>query len=143
MTEACSSMSFITLHDPKSDANHSIFLRRNSGLGGVCVGKPAPHAEILVRANASLRGQNSCLNKEGDVFVRGPHLMTKYWGENKAFGNGGWFNTGDVGWMDNQGCLWLLGRQKDVIKSGGENVHCSEVNKLCKRHTGETSPQRL
>jgi acyl-activating enzyme 14 len=125
-------MSFITLHDPNLEANHSNALRRASALGGICVGKPAPHVEILVHPSnaAACMDQNSCLNKEGDVYIRGPHLMTKYWGENKAFGEGGWFNTGDVGWMDNEGCLWLLGRRKDVIKSGGENVHCYEVNEV-------------
>lgn len=142
MTEACSSMSFMTLHAPKLDKNGqhcgSNFPREEmnaSHLGGFCVGKPAPHVEIIVCGKSCTRGRSSCLQEEGDVLVRGPHMMEKYWGEvGHAFDDSGWFNTGDVGWMDHLGQLWLLGRRKDVIKSGGENVHCYEVEEILSRH---------
>lgn len=104
-------------------------------LGGVCVGKPAPHVELRIgqypvdaKENAIVK---SGLFREGHVLTRGPHVMEFYWGlptETAAvLSADGWLDTGDVGWMDGAGRLWLLGRSKDVIKSGGENVYASEV----------------
>lgn len=40
----------------------------------------------------------------------------------------GWLNTRDLGWIDEEGKLWLLGRSKDMIKSGGENFYPFEVS---------------
>lgn len=53
-----------------------------------------------------------------DVLLRGPHLT------------GGWFRTGDSGWIDKEGQLWLAGRLKDVIRSGSENVAASETERV-------------
>ncbi|KAH7435662.1 hypothetical protein KP509_06G074200 [Ceratopteris richardii] len=143
MTEACSSMSFITLHDPNlcKDGQHLSEFKpimrehHSSQLGGFCVGKAAPHLEIIVSANQDKACPRGCVNEEGDVLVRGPNMMEKYWGDvENAFDDYGWFSTGDVGWMDHMGQLWLLGRRKDVIKSGGENVHCYEIEEILSRH---------
>lgn len=138
MTEACSSMTFTTLYNPTLCENDLNFMKKElnaSYFGGFCVGKPAPHVEIIVSTNDGSKGARGCLLEEGDVLVRGPHMMEKYWGKvEHTFDNGGWFWTGDVGWMDHMGQLWLLGRRKDVIKSGGENVHCYEVEETLSRH---------
>lgn len=126
MTEACSSMSFVPIDEQDSTGQ----------LGGVCVGKPAPHVEVKIgqsdlddsKDNAIVKNP---LFREGHVLTRGPHVMEFYWGlptETAAvLSADGWLDTGDVGWMDGAGRLWLLGRFKDVIKSGGENVYASEV----------------
>ncbi|KAI5069127.1 hypothetical protein GOP47_0015428 [Adiantum capillus-veneris] len=139
MTEACSSMSFITLRDPASCKDEQTlafnYANRELHLGGFCVGRPAPHVEVIVSTNADANRVRGCLHEEGDVFVRGPNMMEKYWGEmGHAFDGCGWFRTGDVGWMDRMGQVWLLGRRKDVIKSGGESVHCYEVEEILSRH---------
>lgn len=67
----------------------------------------------------------------GEVLTRGPHLMSGYWGMPEATAAvltaEGWFRTGDLGRIDSHGVLWLVGRAKDMIKSGGENVFAPEV----------------
>ncbi|KAL2622726.1 hypothetical protein R1flu_002931 [Riccia fluitans] len=79
----------------------------------------------------------------GRVLTRGPHVMEGYWGRpektREALRTDGWLDTGDVGWIDEAGMLWLLGRQKDVIKSGGENVYASEVERLLVKHPAVSS----
>jgi acyl-CoA synthetase (AMP-forming)/AMP-acid ligase II len=67
-------------------------------------------------------------------------VMQKYWGHKEAtataFSENGWLNTGDAGWIDKEGRLWLLGRSKKMIKSGGENIYPSEVEKILLNHPG-------
>lgn len=149
MTEACSSLSFMVLHDPNWDKNRgyncnnllrSVFkgktgVNTSHHLGGSCVGKPAPHVEIITGKKYFVGSEGGFLHEEGNVLVRGPHMMEYYWGDTEnAFDQDGWFDTGDVGWIDDNGNLWLLGRKKDVIKSGGENVHSSEVENILSRY---------
>ena len=65
--------------------------------------------------------------------------MLRYWNESAAAAflpHGGWFRTGDLGHLTDQGCLWLVGRVKDVIKSGGENVAAAEVERVLQQHPG-------
>lgn len=94
--------------------------------GGVCVGKPAPHVEIKLSVEES--------SDAGRIFVRGPHTMLYYWGQTPSShsnpANEGWLDTGDLGRVDDQGNLWLVGRVKDRIKSGGENIYPQEVRML-------------
>jgi acyl-CoA synthetase (AMP-forming)/AMP-acid ligase II len=74
----------------------------------------------------------------GEVVTRGPHLMVRYWNDPRATraamdAAGTWFRTGDLGVLiDSQ--LWLVGRAKDVVKTGGENVACAEVERVLLRH---------
>lgn len=51
-------------------------------------------------------------------------------------GPSGWLRTGDLGCLDARGALWLVGRVKDVVKSGGENVLGAEVERALARHPG-------
>jgi acyl-CoA synthetase (AMP-forming)/AMP-acid ligase II len=61
-----------------------------------------------------------------------------YWGNAQAstaaLSPPGWLRTGDLGEIDTQGRLWLLGRRGEVVKSGGENVHSSEVERALLSH---------
>lgn len=83
-------------------------------------GKAAPHCEVRL--------------VEGEVQVRGPNVMRGYWNDPAAtaaaFDAGGWFRTGDLGRLDADGYLWIMGRSKDVIISGGENVYPAELENV-------------
>ncbi|KAL3523271.1 hypothetical protein ACH5RR_016105 [Cinchona calisaya] len=139
MTEACSSLTFMTLYDPtigsynqhpQMNIGESSNLIRQSG--GVCVGKPAPHVELQISSNGA--------SQAGKILMRGPHVMLGYWGQipSKASSPAdvGWFDTGDIGQIDDNGNLWLIGRNSGRIKSGGENVYPEEVEGVILQHPG-------
>lgn len=67
----------------------------------------------------------------GEVVIRGAPITSGYWSDpestSRAIDSSGWLRTGDLGWFDSRGYLMLCGRRKDMIKSGGENIHASEV----------------
>jgi acyl-CoA synthetase (AMP-forming)/AMP-acid ligase II len=70
----------------------------------------------------------------GEIVTRGPHVMLGYHGDPGATAAarlpGGWLRTGDVGRVDRTGCLWLLGRIKDTVRSGSENVNAAAVERV-------------
>ncbi|KAK6154827.1 hypothetical protein DH2020_009075 [Rehmannia glutinosa] len=136
MTEACSSLTFMTLHDPTQNNNHlrphDVQKSNLSNQGGICVGKPAPHVELKVSAEES--------STTGRILMRGPHVMLHYWGQSPSKHLNpvyeGWIDTGDIGQIDDRGNLWLIGRAKDRIKSGGENIYPEEVEAVLSQHPG-------
>lgn len=68
----------------------------------------------------------------GEIVYRGPHTMTEYLHDPDATGRvyaHGWFHSGDIGHVDDDGILWFGDRRKDLIKTGGENVASFEVEK--------------
>nr|ALJ06893.1 o-succinylbenzoate-CoA ligase [Rubia cordifolia] len=136
MTEACSSLTFMTLYDPTfgSHTQHPEMIKgRSSRLaqsGGVCVGKPAPHVEVKISHDGSSEG--------GKILTRGPHTMLGYWGHTPAEASRpedeGWFETGDVGAIDEKGNLWIRGCDSGRIKSGGENVYPEQAEAVLLQH---------
>jgi len=73
----------------------------------------------------------------GEVITRGHHLIKEYFKNpeaNKVAFRGGWFHTGDLGRFDEDGYLYLMGRVKDMIISGGYNVFASEVEDVLATH---------
>jgi acyl-CoA synthetase (AMP-forming)/AMP-acid ligase II len=66
----------------------------------------------------------------GEVCLRGPTITTGYWNRNADYHEvflDGWFRTGDLGYLDEDGFLYLVDRLKDMIIRGGENIYCVEV----------------
>jgi long-chain acyl-CoA synthetase len=73
----------------------------------------------------------------GEIVVRGPNVMSGYWrkpAETAAVLKEGEFWTGDLGYMDSAGYVFLVDRSKDMIVSGGENVYSTEVEDVLHRH---------
>ncbi|GAA4965835.1 fatty-acyl-CoA synthase [Nonomuraea thailandensis] len=95
-------------------------------------GIPMPYTEVrVVDANTN---QPLKPGEAGELVVRGPNVTPGYW-ENPeataaAFDEEGWFHSGDIGYLDEDGCLYIVDRLKDMIISGGENVYPAEVERV-------------
>ncbi len=73
----------------------------------------------------------------GEVVCRSATLLGSYWNNGPATieaMRGGWFHTGDIGYLDQEGYLFLVDRKKDMIISGGENIYCREVEEALLNH---------
>ena len=73
----------------------------------------------------------------GRVVAKGPNVMKEYWGKPEATAavlRDGWYDSGDLGYMDEHSNLFLVDRAKDMIISGGENVYCTEVEEALFKH---------
>ena len=73
----------------------------------------------------------------GELAARGPNIMKGYWNKPEQTAEvlvDGWYRSGDMGYMDDEGFVFLVDRAKDMIVSGGENVYCSEVEEALYKH---------
>ncbi|HUM70613.1 MAG TPA: long-chain-fatty-acid--CoA ligase [Chloroflexota bacterium] len=74
----------------------------------------------------------------GEITAKGPHVMRGYWNKPEETAHalrGGWMHTGDVGYLDEDGFIFIVDRLKDMIISGGENVYSTEVEHVIYQHT--------
>jgi long-chain acyl-CoA synthetase len=92
------------------------------------VGRAAPTIELRIVDDA---GADAPAGERGEIWIKGPTVMNRgYWNRpdaNAASFTDGWFHTGDIGYLDADGFLYLVDRAKDMIIRGGENVYCVEV----------------
>lgn len=99
------------------------------------VGRPIFHSEIrLVDPATGLDVPNG---ESGELFIRGPHVCLGYWRNPDATAlaiQNGWFHTGDSARRDADGFYTIVGRYKDMIKSGGENIYAAEVEAIFREH---------
>lgn len=72
----------------------------------------------------------------GEILIRGPHVTPKYIGRfnDKPTTINGWLHTGDVGYLDEQGYLYVVDRRRDLIISGGENIYPAEIENILLGH---------
>ena len=92
------------------------------------IGWAMPHVEFTI---LDPDGNQLPTGEEGEICMRGPTVMLGYWrnpdATEAALGHG-WLRSGDLGTMDEHGLIYLLGRSKELIKTGGENVYPAEVD---------------
>lgn len=93
-------------------------------------GRALMHLAIAIRDDD---GNDLPTGAEGEICLRGPKVTSGYWNDPDktaaAFFPGGWFRTGDVGYLDAEDFLFITDRKKDMIISGGENIASSEVER--------------
>lgn len=98
------------------------------------VGVPLMHVDLqIVRSNS----ETCLIDEPGELYVRGPHVCAGYWNrpeETVQTFVDGWLRTGDLATVDNDGCFRIVGRIKDVIISGGENIYPAEVESVLTAH---------
>ena len=141
----------------ENHTNPSMHHRQRQQMGD-CVGVPPSHVELrLLPTNDD--EQRSTDNRDiplsGVIATRGPHLFTGYWKRGSSDGTGtrngnnatsslyachipltpdGWFVTNDLGFQDTQGRYYFCGRVADVIRTGGETVLATEVERVLLRN---------
>lgn len=98
------------------------------------VGKPIFHSKMRLVGEA---GQDVPAGEPGELWIWGPHVCTGYWRNPDASREvlqDGWFHTGDIATRDDEGFFTIIGRAKDMIISGGENVYAAEVEAIFRQH---------
>jgi O-succinylbenzoate-CoA ligase len=99
------------------------------------IGKPLPDVEVKI---VDEDGKALPSLEVGEILARGPRIMTGYWRDEKktsqAITSDGWLRTGDMGWMDEEGYIYLAGRGDDMIIRGGENISPEEVEDVLHSH---------
>jgi acyl-CoA synthetase (AMP-forming)/AMP-acid ligase II len=99
------------------------------------IGRPLPDVEVKI-----VDGEGKALSslEVGEIWARGPRIMTGYWRDeqktSQVMTQDGWLRTGDMGWMDEEGYIYLAGRGDDMIIRGGENISPEEVENVLHSH---------
>lgn len=122
MTELAPAATILT------DEYHDDPVRRRSA------GRAAPHALVKI---VDLNGIEVPRGTVGEIVVSGDHVMLGYWNkpvETAAALRDGWMHTGDGGYMDEDGFVFIADRIKDMIITGGENVYSVEVENVIAKH---------
>jgi acyl-CoA synthetase (AMP-forming)/AMP-acid ligase II len=97
-------------------------------------GQPFVNAKVRVIRED---GADCAPNEIGDVQIGGPCLFAGYWNNDnqaRSVVRGGWFDTGDRGYFDDEHFLFVVDRKKDMIISGGENIYSREVEEVLATH---------
>ncbi|GAB4526978.1 MAG: long-chain fatty acid--CoA ligase [Anaerolineales bacterium] len=98
------------------------------------VGYPLMHVELRIAKEDS---RDAAPGEVGELLIRGPHLFSGYWNNPQATAEalrGGWLHTGDLAMRDADGCYTIMGRSKDMLISGGENVYPAEIESVLHGH---------
>jgi long-chain acyl-CoA synthetase len=99
------------------------------------VGRVVPGADLRIVDPES--GRDQPVRALGELWFRGPNVVRGYWNkpaETAAAFTEGWFHTGDLGFVDDDGLVYVVDRLKDVIIRSGENVYCAEVEAVLFEH---------
>jgi long-chain acyl-CoA synthetase len=115
------------LTESASAVTYNHYLRHRVG----SVGEAVPGVEVEIR---DLEGRPVESGREGEICIRGRNIMNGYLNNPEAteavFWEDGWFRSGDLGFLDPDGYLYIVDRLKDLIITGGENVYPREVEEV-------------
>ncbi|MGD9181968.1 MAG: AMP-binding protein, partial [Desulfobacterales bacterium] len=99
------------------------------------IGKPLPDVQVKI---VDQDGNSLPVLAVGEIMARGPRIMTGYWQDEEktaqVMTHDGWLRTGDKGWLDEDGYIYLAGRSDDMIIRGGENISPAEVEGVLYSH---------
>lgn len=101
----------------------------------IFVGLPVPGTEFKITSFTT--GELQPLGAEGEIVVRSPSQLKSYWNKPEATAasiHDGWFHTGDIGLLDEDGFLHFLGRRKEMLKVNGMSVFPAEIEALLGQH---------
>ena len=130
-TEKFSNAWFADAYGLTETVSGDTFLAKDKMLDKIgSVGRPCPH--LLVRV-VDEKGQDMPPNEMGEIVLKGPKIFKGYWKNPEATAAAikeGWFYTGDMGTLDEEGYLYIMDRKKDMIISGGENIASPEVERV-------------
>ena len=115
------------------DSKYHVLTGPNSKKLG-SVGRSVEHVDLII---ADDQDREVPPNTIGQILAKGPNIMKGYWKLTDATQEaleGGWYHTGDAGYLDEEGFLYLEGRVKDMIVSGGENIYPIEVENVLENH---------
>jgi long-chain acyl-CoA synthetase len=101
------------------------------------IGLPVPSTEIAIRND---EGLDVAFGEPGEICIRGPQVMAGYWNRPdetaKVMTSDGYFKSGDIGIMDEQGYVKIVDRKKDMILVSGFNVYPNEIEQVVGMHPG-------
>jgi long-chain acyl-CoA synthetase len=101
------------------------------------IGLPLPSTDIVIRDDS---GKDVPYGAAGEICIRGPQVMAGYWRRpdetTNVMTDDGYFKSGDIGVMDNQGNVKIVDRKKDMILVSGFNVYPAEIEQVVSRHSG-------
>jgi len=101
------------------------------------IGMPVSSTEVAIKNED---GERLPINEVGEICIKGPQVMKGYWQRPedtaKAIDKDGYFATGDVGYMDEQGYVRIVDRKKDMVLVSGFNVYPNEVEGVVAEHPG-------
>ncbi|RAU07932.1 long-chain fatty acid--CoA ligase [Bacillus pumilus] len=116
-----------------SPVTHSNFLWGANKTGSIGCPWPNTDAGIYCEETGGLKEPY----EHGEIIVKGPQIMKGYWNqpeETEAVLRDGWFFTGDIGYMDEDGFFYIVDRKKDVIIASGYNIYPREVEEALYEH---------
>jgi acyl-CoA synthetase (AMP-forming)/AMP-acid ligase II len=100
------------------------------------VGRPNLTADVRI---VDADGEPLARGEVGEICIRSPQVVSGYWNDEAATKTSftdGWFHSGDIGYVDHEGYVYVVDRMKDVVIRGGENVYCVEVEAILHEHPG-------